>query len=79
MPPARAMLHSASSELLQLVWQAPFPAMLLGTDRKLVDVNDAFVEFSGFPRSELIGVDPIDLQPEQDRGAQRTAFPDTSK
>lgn len=73
MPPARAMLHSASSELLQLVWQAPFPAMLLGSDRKLVDVNDAFVEFSGFPRSELIGVDPIDLQPEQDRGAQRTA------
>ncbi|HRP26849.1 MAG TPA: PAS domain S-box protein [Burkholderiaceae bacterium] len=72
-PAARPMLHRASSELLQLVWQGPFPAMLLGTDRKLIDVNDAFVAFSGFERAELIGVDPIDLQPEEDRGAQRTA------
>ena len=70
---ARPMLHNASSELLQLVWDAPFPAMLLGPDRRLIDVNPAFAEFSGFAREELIGVDPIDLQPEEDRAAQRSA------
>ncbi|MEO8122423.1 MAG: PAS domain S-box protein [Burkholderiales bacterium] len=68
----RPMLHNASSELLQLVWQTPFPAMLLGPDRRLLDVNAAFVEFSGFAREELIGVDPIDLQPDEDRAAQRS-------
>ncbi len=73
LPAARAMLHSASSELLQLVWQSPFPALLLGSDRKLLDANEAFVAFSGFARNELIGVDPIDLQPEADRAAQRAA------
>ena len=71
---SRLMLHSASSELLQLVWQAPFPAMLLGADRRLLDVNAAFVQFCGFAREELIGVDPIDLQPEEDRAAQRSAL-----
>ncbi|MCO5123128.1 MAG: PAS domain S-box protein [Rhizobacter sp.] len=68
---ARPMLHAASSDLLRLVWDAPFPAVLLGPDGRLLDANPAFVEFSGFARAELIGVDPIDLQPEEDRAAAR--------
>ncbi len=67
----RPMLHAASTDLLQLVWEAPFPAMLLGPGGRLLDANPAFVQFSGFARAELIGVDPIDLQPEEDRTAAR--------
>ncbi len=67
----RAMLLPASAELLRLVWDSPFPALLQGPDFRLLDANDAFVEFCGFRRDELIGVDPIELQPEADRGEQR--------
>ena len=67
----RPMLQPASAELLRLVWDAPFPAVLLGADFRLLDANAAFVGFSGFAREELIGVDPIDLAPEEDRAEHR--------
>lgn len=69
----RPMLHRASSELLQLAWQSPFAAMLLGPDRRVQDVNRAFAELSGFSRAELIGVDPLDLRPEPERSSARAA------
>ena len=69
--PARPMLHAASSDLLQLVWETPFPALLLGPDGRVLDASPAFVAFSGFARAELIGVDPVDLRPEEDRAAAR--------
>ncbi len=71
LPPTQAMLQPASAELIALVWEAPFPALLLGPDGRLLDLNPAFAEFSGFARDELLGVDPIDLQPEEDRAQSR--------
>ncbi len=38
-------------------------------DFLIVDVNDAFVEFTGFARAALVGRDTIELQHEEDRAA----------
>ncbi len=69
--PRSAKLQRASAELLTLVWDSPFPALLLGPDDKVLDVNPAFTEFSGFARERLLGVDPIELQPQEDHAGQR--------
>ena len=54
---------------LLALWQSPVPATLQGVDFKLVDVNDAYVAYCGRARETLIGLDPIELQPLGDRGA----------
>ncbi len=69
--PASTKLRQAPAQLVGLLWTSPIPALLLGPDDRLLDVNPAFAEFSGFARDELIGVDPIDLQPPEDRAEQR--------
>lgn len=56
-----------ADELLGLFWESPFPACLQGGDYRMVQVNRAFEEFSGYSAAELIGRDPISLQPEIDR------------
>jgi len=62
-------LPAAVRETLQIFWESPFPATLQGADFLIVDVNDAFVEFTGFDRAALVGRDPIELQHEEDRAA----------
>ena len=64
-------LPAAVRETLQIFWESPFPATLQDPDFRIVDVNDAFVEFTGFARDALVGRDPIELQPEEDRAANR--------
>ncbi len=70
--PARAAPPSAIAgpviaELMQVLWHSPFPAMLQDTRWRIVDVNPAFVAFSGYTREQLIGRDPVALEPEEDR------------
>ena len=60
-------LPAAVQETLQIFWESPFPATLQDKEFRIVDVNDAFVEFSGFARSALIGHDPMDMQHVEDR------------
>jgi PAS domain-containing protein len=64
-------LPAAVRETLQIFWESPFPATLQGADFLIVDVNDAFVEFTGFERAALVGRDTIELQHEEDRAAHR--------
>ena len=64
-------LPAAVQETLQIFWESPFPAILQDKDFLIVDVNDAFVEFSGFARSALIGRDPIDIQHVDERATAR--------
>ena len=66
-----AGLPAAVQETLQIFWESPFPAMLQDPDFRIVDVNDAFVEFSGFAREALVGRDPVELQMPDDRAASR--------
>ena len=60
-------LASNVRETLQFFWDSPFPATLQDADFRLVDVNDAYLEFTGYPRAHLIGLDPVELQPLEDR------------
>ncbi len=57
--------------LQPLLWRGPFPATLQGADGRLVDVNPAYLAFTGFSREQVIGCDPIDLQPEEDQALHR--------
>eukprot|EP01035_Chromulina_nebulosa_P032132 gene32132-42886_t len=57
------------AELMQVLWHSPFPAMLQDTRWRIVDVNPAFVAFAGYPREQLIGSDPVALEPEEDRAS----------
>jgi PAS domain S-box-containing protein len=57
----------------RILWDAPFPATLQDADFRLVDVNPAYLEFTGRTREWLIGRDPIELQPQEDRASSRAA------
>ena len=77
-PPAPIVVHSRHTlapddALLQTLWQSPYPATLQDEEFRLVSVNEAFVAFCGRQRDELIGIDPIGLQPAADREANLAA------
>ncbi len=55
------------AELMQVLWNSPFPAMLQDSRMRIVDVNPAFLTFCGYAREQLIGSDPIALEPDEDR------------
>ncbi|MBK9364186.1 MAG: PAS domain S-box protein [Rubrivivax sp.] len=59
---------AAHAELLRMLWSAPFPALLHDEAQRIVDVNDAFLAFSGHARTTLLGHDVAELSPpdEQD-------------
>jgi PAS domain S-box-containing protein len=57
----------SARETLGLFWDSPFPASLQGSDFKLVDVNQAMLDYTGYTREQLIGRDPLALLPEEDQ------------
>jgi PAS domain S-box-containing protein len=64
--------------VLEKLWHSPYPATLQDERFVLVDVNQAFLDYTGRSRAELIGLDPLLLQPAEDRDAnlvQREAYP----
>ena len=64
-----AIVGPVIAELMQVLWHSPFPAMLQDTRWRIVDVNPAFTAFSGFSRDQLVGTDPVALEPEEDRSS----------
>lgn len=62
-----------TTDVLQLLWNSPFPASLQDASFRIVDVNDAYLEYTGFTRERLIGIDPLELQPVHDRAASAAA------
>ena len=69
---------AANDALLQTLWRSPYPATLMDERYTLVDVNDAFIAFCGKTRDALIGLDPVELAPAEDRAdvlAQRHWLP----
>jgi PAS domain S-box-containing protein len=61
----------ATRELIGMFWDSPFPATLQDSQFRLIAVNEAYVRFSGFAREQLLGQDPLMLQPEEDRAFSR--------
>ena len=69
-PAAPRLVHDLSDSLrdaLRVFWESPFPVLLQDAQQRIVDVNPAYLAFSGMPRARLIGIDPIELEPEPDR------------
>jgi len=54
------------AELQRLYWRSPFPAVLQDDAYLIVDVNEAFVDYIGVPRADLLGLDPLALVPAED-------------
>ena len=48
------------------LWESPFPIALQDAEFRIVDVNQAFAEFIGYGRDQLIGRDAMELQPRED-------------
>ncbi len=58
---------SSVRETLALFWESPFPASLQGPDFRLIDVNQALLDYTGYSREQLIGQDPQLLMPPKDQ------------
>ena len=56
-------------ETIAFIWESPFPAILQRADFRFADVNQAFLDFIGDTREHVIGRDPLDYMPPQDRVA----------
>ena len=63
----------APHEAIRIPWASPFPATLQDASFRLVDVNDAYLQFTGYTRAALIGTDPLGLQPEEDQASSAAA------
>ncbi|MFL6660742.1 MAG: PAS domain S-box protein, partial [Rhizobacter sp.] len=73
-PPAVPVRDSgAPGDLLRMLWRSPFPTTVQDASFRIVDVNQAYLDFTGLPRDKLIGIDPVTLQPEEDRDANVAA------
>jgi PAS domain S-box-containing protein len=66
-----APLAQGTRHLLAILWPSPWPAVLQDARFHLVDANDAWLAAVGREREDVIGRDPVDLQPEVDREASR--------
>ena len=87
LPPPGAARHSAApaaarqvpkaKDLLCALWSSPIPATLQDAGFRLLDVNEASATLLGLPREQLVGHDPVELQPAEDRAgslAERAAI-----
>ncbi|CAD5374737.1 PAS domain S-box protein [Rubrivivax sp. A210] len=61
----------ASASLRGVLWASSVPATLQDAAFRLVDVNEAFAALVGLPREQLLGRDMLELQPAEDRDANR--------
>ena len=52
---------------LRAVWASPIAAALQDSAFCITDANEAFVALLGMPREQLIGLDPLQLQPAEDQ------------
>jgi len=69
--PAPRLAGESIPELLDIFWNSPFPVTLQDEDFRVLDVNQAFVDFCGYTRERIAGMDPIELQPKEDRARNR--------
>lgn len=68
-----SLAHGPFGPLLVSFWRSAFPVTLQDLRHRLVAVNDAYVAFAGRSRSELLGRDPAELMPDEDRVLQQAA------
>ena len=62
-----------AGDTARLLWGSAFPAALQDLQGHIIDVNLAYARFTGRAREALIGLDPVELQPAEDREINRAA------
>ncbi len=60
---------AAVRQVIEMFRVSPFPTTLQDREFRFVEVNPAFIDFTGLSREQLLGGDFVDLLPEQDRQA----------
>ncbi|MCK6423858.1 MAG: PAS domain S-box protein [Burkholderiaceae bacterium] len=58
---------AALRELHGMLWTSPFPVLLQDEAYRLIDVNQAYLALTGCSREALLGRDPLELLPPEDR------------
>ena len=69
--PGTARQAARTRELLRALWDSALPVLLQDARFRIIDVNPACAAVLGLARDRLIGIDPLDLQPAQDRDGHR--------
>jgi PAS domain S-box-containing protein len=59
------------TELMKVMWRSPYPAFLQDARQRIVDVNPAFTDFCGREPKDVVGRDPITLEPAEDRASSQ--------
>lgn len=65
-PPLQVIQGELAQRVLEVFWASPYPVTLQDSDFRFVDVNAAYLAFTGYQREQLIGRDTKELQPPQD-------------
>ena len=55
------------AEARRLYWRSPFPAVLEDDRFRIVDVNEAFIDYTGWRRERVVGKDWLSIVPLEDR------------
>jgi PAS domain S-box-containing protein len=65
-PPLQVIKGELAQQVLEVFWASPYPVTLQDAQFRFVDVNAAYLAFTGYQREQLIGRDTKELQPVQD-------------
>lgn len=57
-----------AQQVVDVFWASPYPVTLQDAQFRFVDVNPAYLAFTGYTREQLIGRDTKELQPKEDHG-----------
>ena len=78
-PQVQAMAAAAAAPLpvtpvgvavpVRLIWESLIPITLQDSTFRIVDANPAYLRFTGLALEKLIGRDPLELAPQQDRAS----------
>jgi hypothetical protein len=66
-PPSSRLAPAATSEVVRLMWYAPQPLMVQDELHRLVAANKALLQALGLPAAQVLGRDPIEFMPTEDR------------
>lgn len=66
-PSADGADPAAAAALIRLFRDSPFPVVVQDTGHRILDANAAWLQFCGLPREAVIGSDPLDRMPPEDR------------
>lgn len=65
-PDMQPIRGEVAQQVVDVFWASPYPVTLQDAQFRFVDVNPAYLAFTGYTREQLIGRDTKELQPKED-------------